>query len=148
MFVIVSRSYGEKQTQGSLAVFDEDTLVYLCKTLELPYLENHQNISCIPEGEYTCQRITHRKYGICWIVNDVPGRSGIIFHAGNFASERIIFERAIEREIRKVDTLGCILPGLRHYDLNDDGNLDVADSTMAMNAMRAILPDKFKLIIR
>ena len=148
MFAVIARSYGAKQTTGCLVIFDEDTAVLSVKTLELPYLENHKNISCIPEGEYSCQRITHRKYGICWIVLDVPGRSGIIFHAGNFASERIIFERAIERGIRKIDTLGCILPGLRHYDLNDDGNLDVADSTMAMNAMRAILPDKFKLIIR
>ena len=148
MFVLLSRSYGEKQTTGCLSVYDEDTEVYQCKTLELPYLQNHKNISCIPPGEYECERITHRKYGVCWIVLNVPNRSGIIFHAGNFASERILLERAIEYNVKQVDTLGCILPGLRHFDLNKDGNIDVADSTMAMNALRAILPNKFKTIIR
>ena len=148
MFVLLSRSYGEKQTQGGLFVFDEDTCVYSCKTLELPYLENHKDISCIPEGEYKCDRVTSKKFGICYLLNDVPSRSGILFHAGNFASERILLERAIMRNVRKVDTLGCILVGLRHYDLNGDGALDVADSQRAMNALRAILPSKFSLIIR
>ena len=148
MFALLARSYGEVQTAGCLVIFDEDTAVFQCKTLELPYLQNHQNISCIPEGEYIVDRITHRKFGVCYLVNDVPDREGILFHAGNFAAERIIFEKAIERGVRKVDTLGCILVGLRHYDINGDCNIDVADSTRAMNALRAILPSRFKLIIR
>jgi len=148
MFALLSRSYGEKQTQGGLFVFDEDTCVYSCKTLELPYLENHKDISCIPEGEYKCDRVTSKKFGICYLLNDVPSRSGIIIHAGNYASERMLLERAIMRNVRKVDTLGCILVGLRHYDLNSDGALDVADSQRALNALRAILPSKFNLIIR
>jgi len=148
MFALISRSYGTKQTTGCLSIYDEDTEVFQCKTLELPYLENHQNISCILPGEYECERIHHRKYGECWWVKDVPGRSGIIIHIGNFAAEKILLERVIVRNIKKIDTLGCILPGLRFVDLNDDGNLDVADSTIAMNALRAILPSKFKLIIR
>lgn len=148
MFVTISRSYGKKQTTGSLSVFDEDTMVFQCKSLELPYLENHQNISCIPPGTYDCERIIHRKHGVCWLVKDVPGRSGILFHAGNFAAERILLERAILRNVRKVDTLGCIMPGLRFFDLNDDGNLDVIDSTKAMDVLRVLLPQKFQLIIR
>jgi len=46
-----------------------------------------------------------------------------------------------------VDIEGCIMPGLRFIDINLDGNLDVADSVKAMNVLRAILPDKFKLTI-
>ena len=148
MFAILSRGYGEKQTSGCLSIFDEDTMVFQCKTLELPYLENHKDISCILPGEYECERLHHRKFGICWLLNNVPDRSGIIIHIGNYATERMLFERAIIRNVRKVDTLRCILPGLRFFDINGDGNLDVADSTRAMNALRAILPQKFKIIIR
>jgi hypothetical protein len=148
MFALLSRSYGEKQTTGCLSIYDEDTEVLQVKSLELPYLENHKDISCIPPGEYKCDRVTSKKFGICYLLNDVPNRSNIIIHVGNYASERMLLERAIMRNVKKVDTLGCILVGLRHYDLNNDGALDVADSTRAMNALRAILPSKFSLIIR
>jgi hypothetical protein len=148
MFALLSRSYGEKQTTGCLSIYDEDTAVFSCKTLELPYLENHKDISCIPPGEYKCDRVTSKKFGICYLLNDVPGRTGIIIHVGNYASERMLLERAIMRNVKKVDTLGCILVGLRFFDLNSDGNLDCADSVRAMNALRAILPSKFNILIR
>jgi hypothetical protein len=148
MFALLSRSYGEKQTTGCLSIYDEDTEVYQCRTLELPYLENHKNISCIPPGEYKCERITSQKFGLCFLVNDVKDRSGILFHSGNFASEKILLSRALEMNLKKIDTLGCVLPGLRFYDLNGDGNQDVADSTLAMGMLLHILPSKFTLIIR
>jgi hypothetical protein len=132
MFALLSRSYGEKQTTGCLSIYDEDTEVYQCRTLELPYLENHKDISCIPPGEYKCERITSVKFGLCFIVKDVPGRSGILFHSGNFTT----------------DTEGCILPGLRFVDINLDGNIDVADSLKALGMMLHILPSKFSLLIR
>jgi len=148
MFALISRNYGEVQTPGVLVIFDQEDVVFQCKSLELPYLENHKNISCIPPGEYDCDRIHHRSFGICYLINNVPERSGILIHIGNYAAMRIIFERAIERGVRAVDTLGCILVGLKFVDINRDGFLDVSDSTRAMNALRAILPSKFKLIIR
>ena len=129
-------------------MIDEDTEVAQVQSLELPYLENQQNISCIPPGEYLCERITHRKYGVCYYVNDVPGRSGILIHIGNFAAQRVLAARVKARTAKKVDTLGCIMVGLRFVDLNGDGYLDLQDSTKAMNILRAVLPDSFKLIIR
>jgi hypothetical protein len=148
MFALLSRSYGEKQTTGCLSIYDEDTMVAQVKTLELPYLENHKNISCIPPGEYKCERITSVKFGLCFVVNDVPDRSNILFHVGNYASEKMVLEKAIMRDLKKIDTLGCILPGLRFVDLNGDGNIDVQDSTLALGMMLHILPSKFTLIIR
>jgi hypothetical protein len=148
MFALLSRSYGEKQTTGCLSIYDEDTMVAQVKTLELPYLENHKDISCIPPGEYKCDRVTSKKFGICYILNDVPSRSNIIIHVGNYASERMLLERAIMRNVKKVDTLGCILVGLRFFDLNGDNNIDVMDSKKCMEVLRIILPSKFVLIIR
>ncbi len=135
MFAVISRNNQEGQTPGCFIVFDKDRVVVNVKSLELPYLDNEHNISCIPAGIYDCEKIQHKKYGICFWVKDVPGREGVLIHIGNYASGK------------KKDTRGCILPGLRFIDLNKDGNLDVANSTDAMNLLRAVLPDKFKLYI-
>lgn len=71
-------------------------------TLELPWQDNEPNASCIPPGRYYCTRVKDRTLAGGTIipntfeVNDVKGRSGILFHVGNFAK----------------DTHGCILLGI------------------------------------
>ena len=72
-------------------------LVWRCKTLELPWLDNTPGISCIPKGNYTCRRVKSSKFGETFQVCDVPNRQGILFHAGNSAPK---------------DTRGCILLGV------------------------------------
>jgi len=114
--------------------------LFECVTIELPkvfvpYPENAQNVTCIPEGIYPVERITRLAKGECFLVKDVPGRTMIEIHIGNFAAGK------------KVDTEGCILPGMRFVDINLDGNLDVVESSVAMEKLLAILPDKFELII-
>lgn len=133
--VVIARKYQDHQTPGSLHVFDNDRSIANVKTLELPWLNNEKSISCIPEGTYECERLQHPRFGHCWHVKDVPDRDGILIHSGNFASGA------------KVDIEGCIMPGLRFVDINLDGNLDVADSRKAMDILRTVLPDKFKLVI-
>lgn len=59
-------------------------------TLELPWLFNERNVSCIPEGDYEFFR-----RGEKWQAEEVPGRSGIQIHVGN----------------NLADTTGCILVG-------------------------------------
>lgn len=148
MFAVISRLKEQHQTRGCFAVFDRDRVVLEVKTLELPYLDNKPNISCISDGEYECRKIVHDKFGQCIEVLNVKGRSGILFHAGNFATERAVQERAIKLNLRKVDTLGCILPGLHFADINSDGYLDIVNSRDALDLMWRILPLNFKLIIR
>ncbi len=133
--VIISRSYKDYCTLGSLFVLDGDLLEYRCKTIELPDKGNKREISCIPEGIYNVIKIKHEKFGNCFWVLDVPGRSGILIHIGNYTAGK------------KTDTEGCILPGMYFTDINSDGFLDVADSTGAMNTLLEILPDKFQLHI-
>jgi len=161
---VIARRYEASQTPGSFIVFDQDRIVLSIKSLELPWLDNERSISCIPAGTYECERINHPKYGHCWLVKDVPGRDSILVHIGNYAAERGRFKRILwlirlfrrffkivpREEVsspRKVDTEGCIMPGLQFVDLNGDGHLDIAYSTRAMEQLRAILPDSFKLII-
>lgn len=161
---VIARRYEASQTPGSFIVFDQDQVALSVKSLELPWLDNERSVSCIPAGIYGCERIQHPKYGHCWLVKNVPGRDGILIHIGNYASERSrlkkilwliqMFRRLFKivprdqvSSPRKVDTEGCIMPGLQFVDLNQDGHLDIAYSTKAMEQLRAVLPDSFKLII-
>lgn len=64
-------------------------------TLEDPWNQNRRNISCIPPGNYVCQRVNSPKFGDTFEVTKVPGRSHILFHKGN----------------TEEDTHGCILVG-------------------------------------
>ena len=56
------------------------------QTIEPPWLKNKVNLSCIPEGYYICRRIVSPRFGDCFEII-VPGRTAIIFHAANWASE-------------------------------------------------------------
>jgi hypothetical protein len=142
MYVVIKRIYQEKGTLGNLTIFDDsdkklgyDPLVYSCKTLELPNKNNERQISCIPEGGYDVVKIISPTKGACFLLKNVPGRTAIEIHIGNFASGK------------KVDTQGCILPGLRYLDMNADGTIDIVESTKAMGKLLQLLPNTFKLKI-
>ena len=134
MKVVLSRRYRNSETTGKLIVFDQDIKVMELVTLELPDLGNQHNCSCIPEGSYDVIKETN-SHGKCFRVLNVPGRDGILMHIGNYASGK------------KIDTEGCILPGMAFSDLNLDGNLDISDSTVAMGKLNDVLPSQFKLYI-
>ena len=136
MKAILSRTYGDNETLGSLYVMDGEREVWKCKTIELPDNGNQQNTSCIPEGTYVVIRHDSPTKGKCFKVLDVPGRTDILIHIGNFASDT-----------GRTDTLGCILPGRYFTDINSDGLIDVAQSTVAMQKLLSILPDSFTLYI-
>lgn len=58
-------------------------------SLEPPWLNNEPNYSCIPEGIYRCVYTfspAFKRY--LYLVEDVPGRSGIRIHSGNLAGNR------------------------------------------------------------
>jgi len=136
--ILISRTYQEFETLGSLFVLEGHKKIFDCKTIELPWKDNQRNLSCIPEGAYMVEKFNSPSKGLCFHVQDVPERSAILIHKGNYATSL---------NNRKIDTKGCILPGLHHLDLNGDGFIDVADSTSAMNILLEKLPDIFKLII-
>ena len=71
----------------------------ICFSIELPWLQNLRNVSCIPEGRYELSKQFHPKYGDHLRVMDVPGRDGILVHPASDA---------------KRDLRGCIAPVSRH----------------------------------
>lgn len=136
MKAVLSRRYTNIQTPGRLVVFDGDRVRLQILTLELPWNGNQKRVSCIPEGVYNVIKIDSLRFGECFLVEDVPDRTAIEFHAGNYASL-----------LPPSDTSGCILPGLARGDINDDGVEDITNSRDALQKMLNILPDSFQLHI-
>ena len=110
------------------AVFINNSPV--CLSLEQPWNDNKVSASCIPVGEYVCKWHDSPKYGWCYTVTNVEGRSHILFHAGNTAD----------------DTRGCILLG---SSLNVMRGLNaVSNSRMSVANFNGILgKESFKLTI-
>jgi hypothetical protein len=134
MRIELKRTYKDNATIGIGAVYNlENFKVFEFVTLELPWKENQRNVSCIPEGDYLVVKLpptSKRKYDYFW-VQDVPGRTSILWHPGNYT-----------RQI-----LGCILPGESLTDLDKDGIIDVTNTTATLKILTALMPEKFKLTI-
>lgn len=136
----ISRNYRDKGTTGSASMFNGDEKLFEFKTIELPnfivpYRPNTVSTNCIPEGTYHVTKIYSPTKGQCFQVHDVMGRTAILIHKGNFATGK------------KIDTQGCILVGSKFEDINNDGELDVVESTVTLTQLLKILPNEFKLII-
>jgi len=121
-----------QQTEGEMYVIDDEKIVYDCKCLELPWRDNQFRVSCIPSGTYLVIKHQSPKFGDTFWVKDVPNRTAILIHSGNYNHH----------------TLGCILPGRKHTDINSDGIRDVVSSGDTMDDLWAVLPDEFELVIR
>lgn len=130
--MIISRRYLSDCTIGSGQVYENENLIYSFKTLELPNKGNAKRISCIPEGEYTCEKIKHEKFGNCFKLLKVNGRDGVLIHAGNYTT----------------DTKGCVLVGKQHIDINKDNTIDITESKTTLKALYFMMPFTFNLIIK
>ncbi|MFB6225161.1 MAG: DUF5675 family protein [Candidatus Paceibacteria bacterium] len=95
--IVLNRYYTPFGVWGDLEVEGQTF-----STAELPWKGNQKNISAIPEGNYIMQMrespVVKRTSGFeeGWEIQDVPGRSYIMFHVGNWP---------------KRDSEGCVLVG-------------------------------------
>lgn len=76
------RTYDPEGTNGELKLM-------VCNTIELPWLQNQRNISCIPEGRYELRKRFIKKFGLHLLVVDVPDRSWILIHPANDAKTQL-----------------------------------------------------------
>lgn len=99
-------------------------------TLENPWMDNKKYVSCIPTGNYACVPFSGKKYKDVYEVLNVPNRSAILFHHGNW----------------EINTMGCILLGMSGGVLKDKPA--VLNSKNAISYFKEILNyQKFDLII-
>lgn len=114
-------------------------------TLELPWEENARDISCIPCGIYTCEIDDSPRWGSAYHVREVPGRSHILFHYGNWAGRK-----SMPHLQSKV--AGCILVGLSREPIKgsgrDEEQLGLAKTRKACDDMMAHLKgEPFELLV-
>jgi len=100
--------------------------------LELPWLNNQVNISCIPNGVYKAfKRISPGKgYEVIEFEN-VPDRTFIQAHYGNYTRQ----------------LLGCQLYGDGFKYLDNDNIIDITNSEKTIKKLLSMLPDKFEIEI-
>lgn len=140
MRAVLCREYYNKQTHGTLTIYDEDTgeQVFKCRTLELPWLDNQRNISCIPEGHYDVVQRTSTKYKNHLHITDVPNRSYILIHPANFVGSS-------NPRTGHSDLRGCIAVGSKYGDINSDGIPEILNSKNTMDKLMEAAPDGFVL---
>ena len=105
---------------------------FRCLTLELPWKGNQNSISCVPAGSYNARKYDSPKHGAVILLDDVPERTWVEIHAGNFT-----------RQIQ-----GCILVGDSLKYLDGDSILDVTNSKRTLGRLLALLPEYFAVEIR
>jgi len=91
MELFLERLYFSKGTNGRLWYGEQ----LICHTIELPWLQNEKQISCIPIGKYRLLKRFHKKFGCHLWVSNVPNRQYILIHPANNAQKEL---------------LGCIAP--------------------------------------
>ncbi len=96
--------------QATIGVLFDPEHPWELVTLENPKRETSAD-DRIPAGKYICRRVDSPKFGDTFEVTNVPGRTHILFHAGNFESS----------------TSGCILLGMRRASESS-----IADSRVAV----------------
>ena len=92
---MLQRTYYSQGTHGVLLVNGEE----ICHTIELPWLQNKRQVSCIPEGSYKLRKRYNAKFKWHLVLETVKGRDGILIHPANDA---------------KKELLGCIAPVQYH----------------------------------
>lgn len=133
MDLTLKRTYFNDATLGTLSILGKDNPIW--HTLELPNLSNIQRESCIPEGCYLVKPYSSDTFVDVWEVQDVPERSKILIHVGNWTS----------------DTDGCILVGLGAGYMHNKGKNEKAiySSRNAITQLKMITkyPSEFNLYI-
>lgn len=72
-------------------------------TGERPWVDNEKSVSCIPPGMYLCKRYKSAKYPDTFEIMNVPNRTYVLFHKGNFPLK---------------DSEGCILVAEKFEEVN------------------------------
>lgn len=114
-----------KETQGVLSCEE-----FKCDTVELPWKGNQNSISCIPKGNYVCKytrsgrlsQVSGHDY-FTYEVFNVPNRAGIRIHSANYFHQ----------------LLGCIALGNKTSDIDKDGEDDIANSKITIEAFEKFM---------
>ena len=85
MVFTLQRTYHKEGTNGTLFYKG----LFFGFTIELPWLENRRNISCIPEGTYDVKARFSEKFKQHLVLKKVKNRSLILLHPANDALKEL-----------------------------------------------------------
>lgn len=138
----LDRTHHISQTLGAFVAKRGDKTIFECDTIELPWMDNKPQISCIPEGVYTVVYRESKKYPQHYHILKVPNRDFILIHQANFVG-------SLNPKTRKPDLLGCIGVGDGYNDITGDGVVELLKSNPTLKKMiAAIGKNSFQLTIR
>lgn len=112
---LVRYAYLSNATLGKLYVAGK-----MFYTIERPWQDNKRRISCIPEGDYRLVNYSSARFPNAYHVLDVPDRSHILIHVGNYVE----------------DVEGCIAAGAGFQFYNNRPM--VTQSRLAMGMLKHI----------
>lgn len=113
---------------GTFGVFLTPELNSICVSMELPWLENQHQVSCIPIGNYMVEQFTHDKLGRIFRILNVPDRDYIYMHGANWPTQ----------------IKGCIAPGM---DYGEPNNIPgIIKSQDALHLLLALNPSSIQII--
>lgn len=123
---------GPIETLGILVIPGHE--LFVCKTLELPWKNNENNISCIPSNSaYPCKYTRSNRLSeaaghdvFTYEILNVPHRTGIRFHSCNFVHQ----------------LLGCVGLGAIYDDINHDGVPDIVNSKATVQKFEDLMERK------
>ncbi len=64
-----------------------DGKIPFCVTVERPWLNNQRSVSCYPDGDFICKRVTSPKFGNTFEITGIPNRTLCLFHKGNIMDD-------------------------------------------------------------
>ena len=115
---------------GTFGIISEDGVPFAL-TCERKWLSNKKGESCIPTGEYTCERVTSPKFGNTFEIKNVLGRSEILFHKGNIED----------------DSHGCIILGEQFESIKTKIAILSSEKGFSEFLSRLDGQNRFKLVI-
>lgn len=114
--------------EGTFGVLKDANGAVLYHTAELPEdggrasVHNEREVDCIPAGTYVCTLVKSPKFGLVYEVTNIPNRSHVLIHAGNYAGN---VDRGFKSHVK-----GCIILGTKMGVL--DGQMAVKESKVAL----------------
>ena len=124
MKILITRGhYGTKQIIGQIQLIENCNVVCSFSTLELPYLDNANNVSSIPIGIYKGRKHENNKKSYVLIEN-IQNRNMITIRSGEYF----------------YDINGCVLVGGGLKE-TENGLFDVINSSSTMEYLLDLLPD-------
>lgn len=85
----LTRTHFPNGTNGALRWAQDDKGAVICYTIELPWLDNQPQISCIPEGKYELMKRYSEHFGWHLQVMKVKNRDLILIHPANDAIKEL-----------------------------------------------------------